>query len=89
MNDEKIKLRAFGENNFIGRYPISCAYKKSLWIVGYKVSNDSGANIVSGIPVDSIYNITHENKDTPYEEKKLSSLEDLISSAKNTTKNLW
>ena len=89
LNDEKIKLRAFGENNFIGRYPISCAYKKSLWIVGYKVSNDSGANIVSGIPVDSIYNITHENKDTPYEEKKLSSLEDLISSAKNTTKNLW
>ena len=45
--------------------------------------------MILGIPVDSIYNNTPKNKNTPFEEKKFSSLDDLIARAKNTTENLW
>lgn len=88
LNGEKIKLRLFGKNNFVGRYPITYAHKSSLWIVGYIISNDGGANMILAIPVDSIYKKSLKDENTVLEEEKFSSLEDLISSAEDFRGNI-
>ncbi len=88
MDDKKIKLRFYAQGGFIGRSPISCAYKGSLWIIGYTISDDGAANIVSGIPIDYIYKELPE-ENILEEKMSYSSVDDLISAAQNIRKNIW
>lgn len=88
LNDEKIKLRLFGKSNFIGRYPILHAYKSSLWIIGYTISDDGAANIVLGIPIDCIYTDSQEYENMLFNERHYSSVDNLISTTEDVRKNI-
>jgi len=85
---KKIKLRLYGGNSFVGFYPMAHAYKNSLWIIGYTISDDSAANMVLGIPIDCIYKESPVDENKFLEEKNRSSLDDLISSANDVIGNI-
>lgn len=81
LDGKKMKLRLYGGNSFVGFYPMAHAYKNSLWIVGYTISDDGAANMVLGIPLDCVHKESPVNENTFFEEKEYSLLDDLISGA--------
>ena len=85
---EKIKLRLYYRNSFAGLYPMAYAYKDSLWIVGYTISDDGAANMALGIPIDCIHPSSTVDQNMLFEDRTFSALEDLILDADKVLKDI-
>ena len=69
LDGEKIKLRLYGGKSFAGCHPMKLAHKNTLWFIGYTVSDDGAANMISGLPIDCIYKKTSKDNNTFFKNK--------------------